>query len=55
MLRATCPRPQPALGLPLSHALRPARPLASENDQVLKETSPGHWVACQVRTGVAIK
>ena len=30
-------------------------PSCSENDQVLKETSPGHWVACQVRTGVAIK
>jgi oligopeptide transport system ATP-binding protein len=30
-------------------------PSWSENDQVLKETSPGHWVACQVRTGVATK
>ena len=23
-------------------------------EQVLKEISPGHWVACQVRTGVAM-
>jgi len=29
-------------------------PSCSTNDQVLKEISPGHWVACQVRTGVAI-
>ena len=29
-------------------------PSCSTNDQVLKEVSPGHWVACQVRTGVAI-
>ena len=28
-------------------------PSCSQNDQVLKEISPGHWVACQVRTGVA--
>jgi oligopeptide transport system ATP-binding protein len=27
-------------------------PSCSENEQVLKEISPGHWVACQVRTGV---
>ncbi|MBI2016728.1 MAG: dipeptide ABC transporter ATP-binding protein [Candidatus Rokubacteria bacterium] len=25
----------------------------SQNEQVLKEVSPGHWVACQVRTGIA--
>ncbi len=30
-------------------------PSCSENEQVLKEISPGHWVACQVRTGVAIR
>jgi peptide/nickel transport system ATP-binding protein len=30
-------------------------PSCSENDQVLKEISPGHLVACQVRTGVATK
>ena len=28
-------------------------PSCSEHDQVLKEVSTGHWVACQVRTGVA--
>ena len=28
-------------------------PSCSENDQVLKQVSPNHWVACQVRTGVA--
>jgi oligopeptide transport system ATP-binding protein len=28
-------------------------PSCSENEQVLKEISPGHWVACQVRTGIA--
>src|SRR5216117_3974968 len=28
-------------------------PSCSQNEQVLKEVSPGHWVACQVRTGVA--
>jgi len=27
-------------------------PSCSENEQVLKEISPGHWVSCQVRTGV---
>src|SRR5499425_70572 len=27
-------------------------PSCSENEQVLKEVSAGHWVACQVRTGV---
>jgi len=32
------------------HTRCPIRvPSCSENDQVLKETSPGHWVACQVR------
>src|SRR6266566_3987407 len=30
-------------------------PSCSENDQVLKEISKGHWVACQVRSGVAIR
>ena len=29
-------------------------PSCSQNEQVLKEISPGHWVACQVRTGVAM-
>src|SRR5213076_2495355 len=29
-------------------------PSCSQNEQVLKEVSQGHWVACQVRTGVAI-
>ncbi len=29
-------------------------PSCSQNEQVLKEISPGHWVACQVRSGVAI-
>src|ERR1041385_2926561 len=29
-------------------------PSCSQNEQVLKEVRPGHWVACQVRTGVAI-
>ena len=28
-------------------------PSCSQNEQVLKEIAPGHWVACQVRTGVA--
>jgi oligopeptide transport system ATP-binding protein len=28
-------------------------PSCSHNEQVLTEVSPGHWVACQVRTGVA--
>ena len=28
-------------------------PSCSQNEQVLTEISPGHWVACQVRTGVA--
>jgi oligopeptide transport system ATP-binding protein len=27
-------------------------PSCSHNEQVLTEVSPGHWVACQVRTGV---
>jgi oligopeptide transport system ATP-binding protein len=32
------------------HTRCPVRvPSCSENDQVLKEVSPGHWVACQVR------
>ncbi|MEK7875047.1 MAG: ABC transporter ATP-binding protein [Pseudomonadota bacterium] len=26
----------------------------SQNEQVLREVSPGHWVACQVRTGEAV-
>src|SRR5882672_3836563 len=30
-------------------------PSCSTNEQVLKEISPSHWVACQVRTGVAIR
>src|SRR5215813_9882766 len=30
-------------------------PSCSENDQQLKETSPGHWVACQVRTGLVAR
>jgi len=30
-------------------------PSCAENDQVLKQTGPGHWVACQVRTGVPTK
>jgi oligopeptide transport system ATP-binding protein len=30
-------------------------PSCSDNEQTLKEISPGHWVACQVRTGVAIR
>src|SRR5713101_4330364 len=30
-------------------------PSCSANEQTLKEISPGHWVACQVRTGVAIR
>jgi oligopeptide/dipeptide ABC transporter ATP-binding protein len=29
------------------------QPSCSHNEQVLTEVSPGHWVACQVRTGVA--
>jgi len=28
-------------------------PSCSQNEQVLKQISPNHWVACQVRTGVA--
>src|SRR5919106_339623 len=28
-------------------------PSCSRNEQVLTEVSPGHWVACQVRSGVA--
>jgi len=32
------------------HTRCPIRvPSCSENEQVLKEISPGHWVACQVR------
>src|SRR5512132_460239 len=30
-------------------------PSCSTNEQVLKEISPNHWVACQVRTGVAVR
>ena len=29
------------------------RKACSHNEQVLTEVSPDHWVACQVRTGVA--
>jgi oligopeptide transport system ATP-binding protein len=28
-------------------------PSCSQNEQQLKEISPGHWIACQVRSGVA--
>jgi oligopeptide/dipeptide ABC transporter ATP-binding protein len=28
-------------------------PSCSQNEQVLKQITPAHWVACQVRTGVA--
>jgi oligopeptide transport system ATP-binding protein len=36
------------------HTRCPLRvPSCSHNEQVLTEVSPGHWVACQVRTGVA--
>ena len=28
-------------------------PSCSQNEQTLKEISPGHWIACQVRSGVA--
>jgi oligopeptide/dipeptide ABC transporter ATP-binding protein len=28
-------------------------PSCSQNEQVLKQITPNHWVACQVRTGVA--
>ncbi|OLC17396.1 MAG: peptide ABC transporter substrate-binding protein [Candidatus Rokubacteria bacterium 13_1_40CM_69_27] len=36
------------------HTRCPIRvPSCSVNDQVLREISPGHWVACQVRTGIA--
>jgi oligopeptide transport system ATP-binding protein len=35
------------------HTRCPVRePSCSENRQVLHETSPGHWVACQRRTGI---
>jgi oligopeptide transport system ATP-binding protein len=35
------------------HTRCPVRePSCSENRQVLQETSPGHWVACQRRTGI---
>ena len=30
-------------------------PSCSTNEQVLKEISPSHWVACQVRTGVPVR
>jgi len=30
-------------------------PSCSQNEQVLTQVSPGHWVACQVRTGVATR
>jgi oligopeptide transport system ATP-binding protein len=29
-------------------------PSCSRNEQVLQEISPGHWVACQVRSGIAV-
>ncbi len=29
-------------------------PSCSQNEQTLKEISPGHWIACQVRSGAAI-
>src|SRR5438552_3475228 len=32
----------------------PRMPSCSQNEQVLKQISPNHWVACQVRTGVAV-
>jgi oligopeptide transport system ATP-binding protein len=36
------------------HTRCPIRvPSCARNEQVLQEVSPGHWVACQVRTGVA--
>jgi oligopeptide transport system ATP-binding protein len=36
------------------HTRCPVRvPSCATNDQVLQEVSPGHWVACQVRTGLA--
>ena len=36
------------------HTRCPLRvPSCSHNEQVLTEVSPGHWVACQVRTGAA--
>jgi oligopeptide transport system ATP-binding protein len=38
------------------HTRCPIRvPSCATNDQVLKEIAPGHWVACQVRTGVAVR
>jgi oligopeptide transport system ATP-binding protein len=38
------------------HTRCPIRiPSCSETEQTLTENSPGHWVACQVRTGVALK
>jgi oligopeptide transport system ATP-binding protein len=38
------------------HTRCPIRiPSCSENEQTLTEISPGHWVACQVRTGIALK
>jgi oligopeptide transport system ATP-binding protein len=38
------------------HTRCPIRiPSCSQNEQTLTEVSPGHWVACQVRTGIALK
>jgi oligopeptide transport system ATP-binding protein len=38
------------------HTRCPIRiPSCSQNEQTLTEILPGHWVACQVRTGVALK
>jgi oligopeptide transport system ATP-binding protein len=37
------------------HTRCPIRvPSCASNDQVLREIAPGHWVACQVRTGIAV-
>jgi len=36
------------------HTRCPARrPSCATNEQTLVELSPGHWVACQERTGIA--
>jgi oligopeptide transport system ATP-binding protein len=38
------------------HTRCPIRiPSCSANEQTLTEITPGHWVACQVRTGIALK
>ncbi len=37
------------------HTRCPMRvPSCSRNEQTLSEVSPGHWVACQVRSGIAV-